>query len=95
LIRDTVSDVLSGACGKHTADLSMRKAGNLNIFLTSSYADVTNGKSRMWVARGPSFEVSKITNLIVILREDSSAKYKSKETKDALRKIIKPLDYVR
>jgi len=45
LIRDAVSDALSGACGKHTADL--RDAENYNISFTSSYADVANDKSRV------------------------------------------------
>ncbi|XP_024876853.1 uncharacterized protein LOC112457818 [Temnothorax curvispinosus] len=97
-VRSIVGDALSDAHDKLTASLSgnlqpieQRNAGASSV---PSYAAVVSEQSCVRVARGSSIEVPRTTNLIVIPKENFSAKYKtSRETREVLQKTIKPSEY--
>lgn len=79
----------SGACAERG------DAGDSPSCAPRTFASVVGaGGPRVHVARGPSFEVPRTTNLLIVPMDDKSEKLcNSKDTRDALVSAVKPSDF--
>ncbi|XP_011688406.1 PREDICTED: uncharacterized protein LOC105450322 [Wasmannia auropunctata] len=98
-IKSVVGEAVSEVCNKLMGASNSQYASRSACAPTAStYAAVAatqvSTKSSVKVARGPSIEIPKTTNLIITPAEDSVEKYaSSNDTREAFRKIIKPADF--
>lgn len=59
----------------------------------STYASVVNSGSKIRVAHGPTLDVPKTTNLLILPKEGREGLTNSRETREVLQRALKPSEY--
>ncbi|XP_020298689.1 uncharacterized protein LOC109862930 [Pseudomyrmex gracilis] len=95
---ESVKEMITDAVSKMRSDTLLHRSAGLmsedGSAPSVSYAAAVKSASSIRVARGPTVAVKKSTDILIVPNKDQGCKYSSSsETKEALKRIIKPANF--
>lgn len=100
-IKSLVCGAVTEACDSLLARTSLCNSGLVSreslsqgAHIAPSYASVLNtGQSTVCVARGPTLDIAKTTNLIITPEDENVRLTSSRDTRNAVQKVLNPSDF--